>query len=477
MGSRRRFLLLDPPATVARCRRGSLREKGNAQAAPFPSIDLILLSGAVREAGFDPVFVDAQLDDLSWPSLTRRLQDTELAGLVSLVSSANVDAELVELRKLKDALGGVPVYVVSTIILQLDSGSVERIMQANPWLDGMILNPAEHNFSDLIRPDAGGVAKSFNVAVQGLDGPIVPDVTASHGNCHRMPRPEHAIFKDRRYYFPQSRNGPVTCVQMSFGCPFTCEFCVDNQLHHKMLTRDVDDVIEELIEVDRLGFREFYFKDLTFGLKKVIAEDLLTAMVKNRLRFRWLCTTRIDVLTPDLLVLMKRAGCYGVELGVEHPRESVRQRIGKRVSKERIKRVFDECRRLGIETTAFVMLAFEDDTDEDVRDTIRFAKHLNPNYVSFNVVNALPGTPYFQRARREGFLRTDKSDYGFATSNIKHKHLTPEQVEQLRLEAVRSFYLRPSSILKRVAGLRNLFALRKLLRLGMGVFRRVEPCT
>lgn len=63
------FLLLDPPSDADFCRRGWLREKDGAHSAPFPSIDLILLSGAVREAGYQPIYIDAQLDNLTWSQL------------------------------------------------------------------------------------------------------------------------------------------------------------------------------------------------------------------------------------------------------------------------------------------------------------------------------------------------------------------------------------------------------------------------
>jgi radical SAM superfamily enzyme YgiQ (UPF0313 family) len=271
---------------------------------------------------------------------------------------------------------------------------------------------------------------------------------------------------DKRYCFPQSKHGPVTCVQFSFGCPFTCEFCIDNQLYRKMLYRDVDDVVEELVEADRLGFREVYFKDLTFALNKPIATEFLQKLAARKLKLRWLCTTRVDVASREMLALMKRAGCYGIEFGVEHAKEATRRRIDKRIKDNRIHEVFSDCRKLGISTTAFIMLAFEDDTEEDVRGTIRFARALRPNYVSFNVVNALPGTAYEERARREGFLREGFGDYGYATSNIKHRFLTPEQVEKLRREALRKFYFTPSMLIEKLLAVRSWFEFKKLVRLG-----------
>jgi radical SAM superfamily enzyme YgiQ (UPF0313 family) len=175
----------------------------------------------------------------------------------------------------------------------------------------------------------------------------------------------------------------------------------------------------------------------------------------------------VDVASRDMLELMKKAGCYGIEFGVEHSNEATRRRIDKRIKDERIREVFADCRRLRIETTAFIMLAFEDDTEQDVLNTIRFARSLRPTYVSFNVVNALPGTAYEERARREGFLLATASDYGFATSNIRHRHLSPQQVEKLRRKALRSFYLYPPAMLQRLLDIRSFFELRKLIRLGL----------
>ena len=457
------FLLLDPPSTADFCRRGSLREKSAAHNAPFPNIDLILLSGAVREAGFKPRYIDAQLNRMGWRELCEALRKEPPAGILSLVSSAAIDDELRSLERLKSDLSIPKVFIVGTIILQREQARVEQLMREHPWLDGVILNYAENSFTQFLR----GEAPASNIAVQTPGGPSIPQVQVRYGDGLRLPRPEHGIFRDRRYCLPQSKRGPVTCVQFSFGCPFTCEFCIDNQLYRKMLYRDVDDVVEEMVEIDRLGFREVYFKDLTFGLHKPVATEFLRKLAARRLRLRWLCTTRVDVASPEMLLLMKQAGCYGIEFGVEHAKEETRRRIDKRIKDSRIHQVFRDCRSQGIETTAFIMLAFEDDTEQDVRATIRFARSLRPNYVSFNVVNALPGTAYEARARREGFLREGPGDYGFATSNIRHRYLTPDQVSRLRKEALRAFYLDPGLLAEKLLGVRSWFELKKLIRLGL----------
>ncbi|MBI1825263.1 MAG: radical SAM protein [Planctomycetes bacterium] len=465
MPDQQSFLLLDPPSASDFCRRASLREKDSAHDAHFPSIDLILLSGAIRDAGFRPHYIDAQLDRLTWSQLLDRIRKEGVQGIISLLSSSQLEEELAHLKELKASLGGIPVYGVGTIVLLKDKPRLARILQDHQWLDGMILNTAENNLGELITPGSDSVAP-FNIAKYEATQLMVPEAKVRYGDGLRISRPEHDIFRDGRYCFPQSKRGPVTCVQWAFGCPFRCEFCIDNQLYKKMLYRDVNDVIEELVEIDRLGFREVYFKDLTFGLHRGLAEEFLAKLANRKLGLKWLCTTRVDVATRDMLELMKEAGCYGIEFGVEHAHESKRRMLDKKITDEKIAEVFADCRRLRIETTAFIMLAFEDDTEQDVRDTIRFARSLRPNYVSFNVVNALPGTPYEERARKEGFLR-EESDLAFAAGNIRHTHLNPAQVEKLRRQAMRSFYFSPRVVFQRLLDVRSFFELRKLVRLGL----------
>lgn len=489
----RRWLLLDPPSEEGYIRRGLLREKAGTVAA-FPNIDLILLSGSVREAGFWPVYIDAQIRGWTWERLGTELAAMGVGGMVSLLTYLREPAELARLGELKRRLGGVPVFAVCPLSTVLDPVRTRRLIDEHPWLDGLILNIAENNLAGLMRnPEAPGFnivshaalgAKEEEVHAEGAEGaerrpinpqssvrnpqsaiPSIPPVRVNYDTGVHMPMPEHGIFMDGRYFLPQSKRGPVTCVQMSFGCPFRCEFCLDNQLYRKMRYRDVDDVVAEMTAIDRLGFREVYFRDITFGLNKAVCHEFLEKLAARRLNVRWLCTTRVDVTTPKLLRLMANAGCYGIEYGIESGLRHRREANGKPISDEQIRTVFANCRALGIETTALVILGFEDETENEIRATMRFIEDADPDYAAYNVLNALAGTPLERRARDQGFLNDEPGDTRFRASNLRHRYLTPQRLEALRSEAVRSFYRRPRTMMVRLARTRSLFELWKLMRL------------
>ena len=91
---RQSWLLLDPPSSVGYARRVSIREKEIAPNAPFPSIDLIMLSGVIWQAGYSPIYIDAQVRRWSWERLIAQAPGLAAVGAVSLVSSGRLDEEL-----------------------------------------------------------------------------------------------------------------------------------------------------------------------------------------------------------------------------------------------------------------------------------------------------------------------------------------------------------------------------------------------
>ena len=60
-----------------------------------------------------------------------------------------------------------------------------------------------------------------------------------------------------------------------------------------------------------------FFLDMTFTQNTAWTEDLCRELIARKNRLRWLCQTRCDCVDRELLALMKRAGCCGVEFGIE----------------------------------------------------------------------------------------------------------------------------------------------------------------
>jgi len=97
---------------------------------------------------------------------------------------------------------------------------------------------------------------------------------------------------------------------------------------------------------------------------------------------------------------MKRAGCAGIDIGMESADPDMLIRIGKGVTVERVLEVLAWARELGIHTIVNLMFGWPDETDAELDSTIAFMDRAAPIAGGFNargVVVPYPGTAIYER--------------------------------------------------------------------------------
>ncbi len=107
-----------------------------------------------------------------------------------------------------------------------------------------------------------------------------------------------------------------TPIMTSWGCPFDCNFCsVTAMFGKKYRFRSPQNVIAELKQKKP---RRVFFYDDNFAANRKRLKTLLRMMIDEGSRFGWSAQVRTDVARdPELLDLMRRAGCWMVYLGLE----------------------------------------------------------------------------------------------------------------------------------------------------------------
>jgi radical SAM superfamily enzyme YgiQ (UPF0313 family) len=237
--------------------------------------------------------------------------------------------------------------------------------------------------------------------------------------------------------------------------------------------RTVENVMQELRFLQSLGAREIYFSDQTFGANRKRTLDLCREMKRENLGFGWVCFSRADLLDEEVLSAMKTAGCHTVMMGVESGSEAILAQSRKGLTKERISNAFHACRSRNVRTVATVILGLPEETEETVRETIAFLKEIDCDFASINVAVPRMRTPLRQTAIREGLISPDcmiMDQSGLASVIMPSRLLTRERIEALRREAVREFYLRPSYLLRRLAGISSWYEFREQLSEGWALF-------
>jgi anaerobic magnesium-protoporphyrin IX monomethyl ester cyclase len=178
-------------------------------------------------------------------------------------------------------------------------------------------------------------------------------------------------------------------------------------------------------------------------------EELCRLMIGNRFNLPWSVPygTRWETLTPELLKLMKQAGCYRVSIGIETGSQRLQEKIRKHIPLDKLKKRLRECRSAGVEIMGNFMYGFPGETREELKATLDYALGLDLDYASFYVYTPYPGSALYEELLGKGIIRKedhrqfDKFDYDNRLSEA-----TPKELYWLVRKSLLAFYLRPRVI-------------------------------
>lgn len=180
----------------------------------------------------------------------------------------------------------------------------------------------------------------------------------------------------------------------SRGCNMTCDYCPYTAYYDKgIIFRSVDLLIQDIKKLIAIGINHIQFRDPFFTCNRQRVIEFCTKILENAIEIQWMCETRIDTLEEELIRLMKKAGCVSIAFGIETSNSEVMKlHARKDYNLERVKETIGYCKSLHIDTLAFYILGFENDTWESISKTYQMACDLDSSYAQFNVFTLYPDT-------------------------------------------------------------------------------------
>jgi radical SAM superfamily enzyme YgiQ (UPF0313 family) len=456
-----RVLLLVPPGDGAVIRDYYCSKHSQAHYL-HPPIDLTVQGGQLRAQGLSVSLVDATVDRLSARAALDLVAEAKPDAIFALAGAVCWPEDEAFLREAARRTGS-PVYASGDLFMEDPSG----------WLTdlGFLAGVLTDFTSDELALHLAGRGGERDALVLREDEPRPFRRTRGP---RPIPVPAHDLFVGKAYRYPFARRYPMAGVYASYGCPYTCSFCITGELGASM--RPVENVIEELRALSDLGVKELFFQDQCFGCAPRAAwEALLDAMIEEDLGLGWWTFTRVDVLDRPLIQRMKAAGCHTVILGVESASEEILENHRKGYGTGRIRETFDLCEEEDLRTAATFILGLPEETPETIRRTIDFACSLPADYASFNVAVPRAGTRLRKDAVEAGLMDRDlvvMDQSGFEPT-LDTRGLTARDLARWRRRAVTSFYLRPSYLWRRLRHLRSRAELASQLREAASLLRNL----
>ncbi|MFQ5685052.1 MAG: B12-binding domain-containing radical SAM protein [Candidatus Scalindua sp.] len=298
-----------------------------------------------------------------------------------------------------------------------------------------------------------------------------------------LPFPARDLVECNLYVPPPTKRvaiGPNTILSTSRGCTHNCGFCAANTVWtRKIRFRSPKLVVDEIVEcVEKFGIRSFNFTDEYFTALKKRVLEICRILRERKLQIRWVCSARAQRIDRETLEAMRDAGCYEISFGIESGNNKILKKIDKSIDLDEALRVIRLTKKVGITTHASYILGYLDETEETMKDTIRFAKKLNTHIAAFFIASPLPGTPLYHEALEKGYIRSDANWQDFSPlsnteSVLSFPELSIATIRKWHRKALKSYYVRPKYIISRLLTIRHWYEVLNLLG-GLKIFFQIK---
>ncbi|ODR96764.1 radical SAM protein [Methyloceanibacter superfactus] len=256
-----------------------------------------------------------------------------------------------------------------------------------------------------------------------------------------LPLPRVDLLKADRYMFGS--------LQISRGCPFTCEFCdIIVTFGRRPRLKSSAQVLAELESFERAGLTVvFVVDDNLIGNKKAIKEvlrDIIAWQQERAYPLTLFTEASLDLAEDDeLMELMGLANFQSVFIGIETPNEeslketkklqNVRPNAGSLL--ERVHRI----QARGLDVWCGMIVGFDNDDESIFQVMPRFLADARISAALIGLLHAIPTTPLYDRLKQAGRLNDDEAAERYGT-NVVPLGMSPEALRDGFIQVMQDCY-------------------------------------
>ncbi len=466
------ILLINPPAFNEL--KGNNPEIIDSERGYNPPLGLLMIAGCLLENDkYRVKIIDSQVEELSYKKLEKKIreEDFDVAGITAMTFTMIDVMETVNLVKeinpgCKVVIGGSHAGVYPSETISIDG------------IDIVVTGEGEIVFGEILEnlknlhKVKGILFKDENGNIHNTGAPAL----LSEEQLNKLPFPARHMTPYKKYSSLLAKRTPITTLFTSRGCPYKCTFCNRPLLGKNFRALSPERVVAEIEDCLKLGIHEFLVYDDTFTVRKKRVKDICNLIIEKKLDIGFDIRTRVDIIDEELLILLKKAGCRGIHYGIEGGTDKILKVLNKEIDLDKAVEIIRLTKKHKIQTLAYFMIGSPTETISDIYETFRFTKKINPDFIHLTILTPFPSTEIYLNGLRDGII---KNDYWkeFA-QNIKKGFKPPywdieiskKELESLIVKGYKSFYTRPSYILKSIFKIRSCGELYRKLKAGIKVF-------
>jgi anaerobic magnesium-protoporphyrin IX monomethyl ester cyclase len=263
--------------------------------------------------------------------------------------------------------------------------------------DTVVVGDGEKAICDIASNNSKGVIHSDS---ESLDYPDLSCYESFPIDIYRLNRPPMATNTD--FCMP---------ILSSRGCKWNCSFCY--RMRDGFHERPVAAIIKEISYLHRLyGINYFDFEDELLMASVKRTEGICEGISKLPFKIKWDCNGRLNYAKPDILKLMKKAGCEYINYGIESLNQTILNQMGKGLTLNQIHSGVQNTLAAGLSPGLNLLWGFPENTEADLLEEVEFLKKYCPGdeLRTIRPVTPYPGCPLFEKGKKDGLVK-DAEDF------------------------------------------------------------------
>jgi radical SAM superfamily enzyme YgiQ (UPF0313 family) len=412
--------------------------------ASMPPIGLLYLDAVLENLGYKTMILDQSSTGMPLDIISKRIKkfDPDVIGL-SVLSNSSITSNKVA-RKLKDLNPNVKICYGnchSTIWAR-------RILENYEFIDFCIRGEGEKSFPQVL--DAIENNRSFeNIAGltyrsnDGIKENKEPPLIEKLDDLPFPNRSKLDINYDWDFGGIKFAQDKFTSILTSRGCPFRCKFCMNSLFaRHKWRTRSVGNIIDELLLLEGDKYREVFFLDDNFTLRRDRVIDLCKQIKKEKIDIVFSSRGRVDQKGGNMFKIMHDHGNFKyISFGIESGTKKILDYYDKRISPEQARDTVKLARRAGFDfIMANFMVGAPNEKIDDIMKTLRFILSLEITWPVISIVQAIPGTKLWQDIEKNRGIDIDRYwETGVPVVDLDILDYSRETLERMVLKTYNDF--------------------------------------
>lgn len=443
------LLLINPPQkhTIS----GNLPQYVDESRGNIPPLGLLYTASAVE----NNTDWNVRLCDMSAGEILTRGRYGNKPDLVGITATTFTLLDVLDVAKQVKDIWGVPVVVggIHPTIYPKETAAL-------PNIDCVVTGESEITFPKMIDYIALGGVKIVEGEMPSMD---------------ELPIPAYHLLDYTLYYSVIGKSGRLTSMFTSRGCPYQCIFCHRKTMGKRFRARTAEQVVDEIKLVAAMGINEILFYDDTFTVDSNRVKAICQMIIDSGIKVQFDIRARVNHINKEILGYLQKAGCKRIHYGVEASSDRVLEQLHKGITIHEVINTFKITREVGIEILAYFIIGSPTETRDDITNTIRLAKQLKPDYCHFGIMTPYPATPLYEKGLENklyddywlAFARTPSTTFEAPYWN----ELDKKELWNMLNTAYRSFYWRPSQIVKETIKTRSM---KQLIKKGKGALRMIR---